>query len=423
MNGQINNVSEKERLLSPKRIIAADVTTGKTVWLTDKIFPQHFYPLSIKEYCEAIKRGVKEGFSRIPILSVSSKDFPYCDFNCIDCLACPSREWAISNSYIKYPVIPIDTYKKVLSEISRYSRIRGCDSVRFELCGEGNPDLYRDRVEMIKYATQECGMKIVYVSTGSQMSEELIECLAQYAFCIRISFPGINSAAYDFYSHQNSSHTFEYEDAINLIGKLCKKREEFRRSGELLIGTRTCIRPLNDGSYTNFIRTIGEFGVDAFQAVKVLTPEYGKHQCENMSRKAISELLALKECYREFGISSFQIPNDLTKIYNDRSLREDSKPTRCWSSLVSPPLYGTNLICCVLWDRITNPLYHYGIMEGRNGELEELMNGTNAQFIKENCPKNCRDCCAYNDNKFMESLWRVLRTQENIDNIEFFFEY
>ena len=39
----------KERLITPKRIIAADVTTGKTIWLTDKIFPQHFYPLSIKE--------------------------------------------------------------------------------------------------------------------------------------------------------------------------------------------------------------------------------------------------------------------------------------------------------------------------------------------------------------------------------------
>ncbi len=67
--------------------------------------------------------------------------------------------------------------------------------------------------------------------------------------------------------------------------------------------------------------------------------------------------------------------------------------------------------------------YHYGVMEGNIGELETMMNGANAKFIKENCPKNCKDCCAYNDNKFMESLWRVLKIQDNLDNIEFFFEY
>ena len=418
-----NTVFEKERLLSPKRIIAANVTTGKTIWLTDKIFPQHFYPLTIKEYCEAIKRGVKEGIDRIPILSVSSKDFPYCDFNCLDCLACPSREWAISNNHIKYPIIPIEIYKKILQEISRYSKERGCENVRFELCGEGNPDLYRHRVEMIEYATRNCGMKIVYVSTGSKMSEELADCLARNASCIRISFPGITPIAYDFYSHQDSHNPFGYEDAISLVEKLCRKRKEYGREDELLIGTRTCIRPLNDGGYTDFLKKIGSCGVDAFQAVKVLTPEYGKHECENVSQVASNELLELKEKHRDFGISSFQVPNDLTKIYNDRSLREDVKPSRCWSSLVSPPLYGTNLICCVLWDKITNLSYHYGIMEGRSGELDKLMNGASAQFIKENCPKNCKDCCAYNDNKFMESLWKVLKIQDNVDDIEFFFEY
>lgn len=423
MNRQFEKDFSKERLITPKRIIAADVTTGKTIWLTDKIFPQHFYPLSIKEYCEAIKKGVKEGIDKMPILSVSSKDFPYCDFNCVDCLACPSRKWAISDNHIKYPIVPIEMYKKILKEISRYSKERGCENVRFELCGEGNPDMYKDRIEMIEFATKECGMKIVYVSTGSKMSEELADCLAHYASCIRISFPGISTTAYEFYSHQISQNVFEYEDAIRLAEKLCEKRKLYGRDDELLIGTRTCIRPLNDGHYADFLRTIGNFGVDAFQAVKVLTPEYGKHQEQNMTREAISELLELKENYKKFGISSFQIPNDLSKIYNDRSLREEVKPSRCWSSLVSPPLYGTNLMCCVLWDRITDLSYHYGVMEGNIGELEEMMNGANAKFIKENCPKNCKDCCAYNDNKFMESLWRVLKIQDNLDNIEFFFEY
>ena len=417
-----NIISQKERLITPKRIVAINVKNGNTIWLTNKVFPQHFYPLSIKDYCEAVKVAVKSGIDRMPILSVSSKDFPYCDFKCLDCLACPSREWAVADNHIKYPIIPIDLYKKILDEISRYSKERGCEHVRFEICGEGNPDLYKDRVEMIEYATKNCGMKIVYVSTGSKMNEELIDCLARNSFCIRISFPGITPTAYDVYSNQRN-WSFGYEKAISLLKKLTEKRKEYGREGELLIGVRTCIRPLNDGSYKKFLATIGELGVDAFQAVKVLTPEFGKHLEQTMSREVVKELLELKENYKELGIQDFQIPNDLNKIYNDRSLRDEMKPSKCWSSMVSPPLYGTNLMCCVLWDRITDLSYHYGIMEGEIGELEDLMTGANARYIKENCPKNCKDCCSYNDNNFMESLWKTLKVQDDVDDIEFFFEY
>ena len=417
-----NIISQKERLITPKRIVAINVKNGNTIWLTNKVFPQHFYPLSIKDYCEAVKVAVKSGIDRMPILSVSSKDFPYCDFKCLDCLACPSREWAVADNHIKYPIIPIELYKKILDEISRYSKERGCEHVRFEICGEGNPDLYKDRVEMIEYATKNCGMKIVYVSTGSKMNEELIDCLARNSFCIRISFPGITPTAYDVYSNQRN-WSFGYEKAISLLKKLTEKRKEYGREGELLIGVRTCIRPLNDGSYKKFLATIGELGVDAFQAVKVLTPEFGKHLEQTMSREVVKELLELKENYKELGIQDFQIPNDLNKIYNDRSLRDEMKPSKCWSSIVSPPLYGTNLMCCVLWDRITDLSYHYGIMEGEIGELEDLMTGANARYIKENCPKNCKDCCSYNDNNFMESLWKTLKVQDDVDDIEFFFEY
>ena len=415
-------ISKMEWLTTPKRIVAINVKTGKTIWLTDKVFPQHFYPLNIKDYCEAIKKGVKEGTDRIPILSVSAKDFPYCDFKCLECLACPSREWAITDNHIKYPIIPIELYKKVLDEITRYSRERGCEHVRFEVCGEGNPDLYKNRVEMIEYATKKCGMNIVYVSTGSNISEELLDCLARYSSCVRISFPGIEPTAYDVYSNQPTWH-FGYEDAVALVKKIVDRRKEYGRENELLIGVRTCIRPLNDGHYKRFLETMGNCGVDAFQAVKVLTPEFGKHQEQMMSKKVIDELLELKERHKEFGIKSFQIPNNLSKIYNDRSLRDEVKPSRCWSSIISPPLYGTNLMCCVLWDRITDLSYHYGIMEGEPRELEEMMTGANAQYIKENCPKNCKDCCSFNDNRFMESLWNVLKIQDNVDDIEFFFEY
>lgn len=52
-----------------------------------------------------------------------------------------------------------------------------------------------------------------------------------------------------------------------------------------------------------------------------------------------------------------------------------------------------------------------------------MMTGANARYIKENCPKNCKDCCSYNDNKFMESLWKSLKIQDDVNDIEFFFEY
>ena len=177
----LSTISNKERLTTPKKITAINIKTGETIWLTGKVFPQHFYPLSIKDYCEAIKIGVKDGIERMPILSVSAKDFPFCDFDCVDCLACSSRQWAISNQHIVHPVIPINIYKNVLDEISRYSRERGCNSVRFEICGEGNPDLYKERVEMVEYATNHSNMKIVYVSTGSGMDEELMDTLVRNA--------------------------------------------------------------------------------------------------------------------------------------------------------------------------------------------------------------------------------------------------
>lgn len=275
---------------------------------------------------------------------------------------------------------------------------------------------------MIEYAVQKCNMGIVYVSTGSRVSEELADCLVANAACIRISFPGINPTAYKYYSGQTAGNSFTYEDAMCVLEKLCNKRREKGREGDLLIGTRTCIRPLNDGSYKDFLSRIGQYGVNAFQAVQVLTPEFGKHQHDEISEQAINELLELKRLYRKYGLMSYQIPNVLTKTYNDRTLRVSEKPQRCWSSLVSPLLYGTNLISCALWDRITNPQYHYGIMEGEPGELREMMNGANADFIKENCPHNCTNCCSRNDNEFLESLYGALKSQDNVDNVKFYLE-
>ena len=214
----MNKMSFKDSVVTAKQFSAVDMTTGKTIWFSRSRSPQHLYPLTEKDYCEAVKYAVQHGIDQMPILSVSAKDFPYCDFDCKDCLACPSRRWAIEDQHIKYPIIPIDKYKNILREISAYSSRRGFNKVRFEVCGEGNPDLYKHRIEMLEYANQECNMGLVYVSTGSHISDELLECLVNNVAFIRISFPGIGADAYKTYSNQKSKNKdFSYDDAIRML--------------------------------------------------------------------------------------------------------------------------------------------------------------------------------------------------------------
>lgn len=414
----------KNIILSAKQYSAVDMKTGKTLWFSRPRSPQHLYPLTEKDYCKAIKYAIEHGIEQMPILSVSSKDFPYCDFDCLDCLAYPSRKWAITDQHIKYPIIPIEIYKRILNEFSSYSANRGFNMVRFEVCGEGNPDLYKDRIEMLEHANQNCNMGIVYVSTGSRISDELLNCLVENAAFIRISFPGISPDSYETYSNKKSANNnFSYNDALHLLEELCNARSKSGREDSLLIGTRTCIRPLNAGYYDQFIKTISNIGVDVFQGVKVLIPDFDTVKNEFISKEVIEELIQVKESSYSYGLKDFQIPSNLNTIYNNRSISERNKPTKCWSSLISPPLYGTNLMCCVLWDRITNLNYHYGIMEGKKGELEDLLHGERAKFIMENCPKNCTECCSVKDNSFLESLWRVLKLQENLDNVKFITHY
>ena len=67
-------------------------------------------------------------------------------------------------------------------------------------------------------------------------------------------------------------------------------RAKAGRKNNLLIGTRTCIRPLNAGHYDSFIRTIANIGVDVFQGVKVLIPDFESFKDKNISQKEIEEL-------------------------------------------------------------------------------------------------------------------------------------
>lgn len=419
-----NNIklTKIQKCLSPKRMIMVNKATGDIVFETSEIYPQHFYPLTILDYAEAIKNGMKHDINDLPILSISTKDYPHCDFKCRECLADPTRAWAIKN--LDKCILNINEYKKILKEFSRYSKKRGCDSVRLEICGEGNPDLYTSRAEIIKYAKEECNMGIVYISTGSKLNDETIDALVKYGSYIRISLPGISKESYEYYSNQSSKEKFGYNDAMKLLKKLCKMRKEYNREDELMIGVRTCIRQKNEGNYLKLAKKLGELGVDSFQMVKVLTDNIEEKRDIELSEKTKKDLITLDKKYKEMGLKHIQMPKLLDKLYINREFLKNRKPTKCFSSIVSPIMYGNSLIVCIHWDKIRNKKEaHYGILTGKEMELETLMQGKKAQMIREKYPENCNDCCAQNDNLMLEVIRSNLALFNDLDLIDFMLVY
>ena len=262
-------------------------------------------------------KKMKGEVCNFPIMSLDSHDYNFCDFNCKDCLAVDTRNWAKDN--LGFTTFNIDHYKKVLKEIARYSKKRGIDSLRFEMSGEGNPDMYPYRAELIKYAAEECNMKCVYITSGSRLNEETIDALSKHAHYIRISLPGVCDEAYRKYSVQkNKAQEFTYEDSMKLIEKLVNKRKEYNREGILMIGARTCMRPENIGEYINTAKRLGEIGADSFQIVKILVPEGEAIEKYKLDEKAVTELNELNIEYKKYGLMHIQIPNKLDYMYYDR---------------------------------------------------------------------------------------------------------
>ncbi|MEG1821014.1 MAG: radical SAM protein [Malacoplasma sp.] len=420
----IKELTPKEKRMKAKSLILVDKKTKKVLLEVSLIQNQHFYPLSILDYANAMMKFMKKEITNLPIMSLDSHDYNFCDFNCKDCLAVDTRNWA--QKELDFNTFDIDDYEKVLKEIARYSKERGCDSVRFEMSGEGNPDMYKYRARIIKYASEECNMKPVYISSGSRLDEETIDALAKYGYYVRISFPGINDNAYDIYSSQKMSkeQKFNYSKAMKLIEKLVQKRKEYGREGELMIGARTCMRPENEGSYIDTSKRLGNMGVDSFQIVKILIPMDGKLDHYKLTEKTIIELDELREKYKEYGLLHIQIPHDLDYMYYDRQIEDTRKPSQCYSAFISPILYGPHLVVCTHWEKIKDTTdSHYGKMTGEIGQLEEMMCGENGQRIRKCVPEKCSSCCAIFDNQILEVLRSQLALESNLDNVEFLLTY
>lgn len=418
----IKGMSEKEKLMKAKSLILVHKKSSRIICELNMIQNQHFYPLSILDYANLMLKYLKKEITDLPIVSLDSHDYNFCDLNCKDCLAVDTRKWAQEN--LNFNNFNFEHYKKVLKEISRYSKQRGCDSIRFEMSGEGNPDMYPYRSQIIEYAVKECNMKPVYISAGSMMNEELIDTLAKYAYYVRISLPGTNNLSYKIYSGQKKNNPFTYDDAINLIKKLCKKRKEYGREGIMMIGARTCMRPENEGSYISTAKKLGEIGADSFQIVKILVPIGERLEEYPLSDNTAKELTKLKEDYNQYGLIHVQIPRDLDYIYYDRKIEDNAKPSRCYSSMLSPILYGPNLVICTHWEKIKDRDYsHYGYLKGEQGEMEEIMCGQRAKKIRNAVPERCSSCCSIFDNQILEVIRAQLALATNLDDVEFLLTY
>lgn len=418
----LNNMTEKERLMNAKSLLLVHKKSGRIICEFNIIQNQHFYPLSILDYANLMKRYLKNEIPNLPIVSIDSHDYNLCDFNCKDCLAVDTRNWA--KKKLGFVNFDPDHYEKVLKEISRYSKKRGCDSVRFEMSGEGNPDMYPYRARIIKYAAEECNMKPVYITSGSMLNDDVIDALAKYAYYVRISLPGTNNQSYQIYSGQKKKSKFTYDNAMELIEKLCKKRREYNREGVMMIGARTCMRPENEGSYLKTAERLGAIGADSFQIVKILIPMGEDITKYKITDNTVEELRNLKQGYKELGLMHVQIPHDLDYIYYDREISDNKKPSQCYSSLLSPILYGPNLIICTHWEKIKDiENSHYGEIKGNVCELESVMECERSCKIRKNVPERCSSCCSIFDNQMMEAIRTQLALESNLDDLEFLLTY
>ena len=240
---------------------------------------QHYYPHKLSDYAMAIYRYMNGDIPYLPIMAVDCHDCYACDFRCEDCLAEETKDWFMSNFHaFKDYLHDLEKYKTSLLKIANYSANVGESSVRFEMSGEGNPDLYPFRNDIVKFA-HDLGMKPVYISSGSYLDNNLCETLVKYCSYIRISLPGITDSSYCKYSRQNR---FLFTDAIKLLENLVKLRKRFGRENDLVLGVRTCLRPEISSAIESVVELLINIGIDTFQLVRAIRNESDETKISNI---------------------------------------------------------------------------------------------------------------------------------------------
>jgi len=399
---KIRFLSNKERALRFNGFVITDEQRN-IVFEDRKRYAQHFFPLSVIDYV-----GAMYNFERhkkpIPILSVDSHDVLQCDFKCQDCLSSHGTNFPVKQFPKGNFKMDLETYKRMLKAIADYSEKRGFKRVRFEQSGEGNPDYYKHRQEILRYA-RELKMQSVYVSTGSKIDDSLRNSLVKNASFIRISFPGIGEA----YKHYSGQSEFTFTDALEGLGRIVKERDEQGRKKDLMIGTRVALRAEHSDSYFNFANKLKDLGIDSLQIVKILVPE-GKKPSDFLLNSGDAYDLEKTETLDDFNFN-VSIPHGLDSMVYSREIENRAEfPTQCFSARFQPVLAGRSLFVCTISDIMYSHNLRLGTFANEDGELERFLSSENIEGVTTGIPAQCKSCSNIYDNMLLFSLQKLFRT-------------
>lgn len=285
-----------------------------------------------------------------------------------------------------------------------YSEKRGFKGVRFEQSGEGNPDYYKHRQEILRYA-RELGMQSVYVSTGSKIDDSLRNSLVENASFIRISFPGIGEA----YKHYSGQSEFTFTDALDGVGRIVKERDKQGRKKDLMIGARVALRSEHSDSYFSFANKLKDIGIDSLQIVKILVPE-GKKPSDFLLNSGDAYDLEKTETLDDVNFN-VSIPHGLDSMVYSREIENRAEfPTQCFSARFQPVLAGRSLFVCTISDIMYSHNLRLGTFASEEGELERFLSSENIERVTTGIPAQCKSCSNIYDNMLLFSLQKLFKT-------------
>ena len=310
---------------------------------------QHFFPHTIIDYAKCLDKSIVSNSYNLPIMAIDSHDCYECDYQCIGCLASETKQWCKDNLHLfdNYSE-DFKRYKVALEKIAIYSKGFGITNVRLEMSGEGNPDLYPFRKEIILYAAS-LGMNPVYISSGSFIDDELLRVIVMKCGYIRISMPGLDNNSYQKYSQQTR---FKFDDAIKLIKKIVLMRKQANREDEMIIGVRYCLRPEFIGKMLPICRLFLTLGVNTIQIVQAISNEYAAANTATPDEmeQELKEIARYKEC---------RVPYNSAYYYNKRENTTLQTCNKCFASELTPILCGPFLIPCTHTDIIRDPQQYH----------------------------------------------------------------